>query len=333
MKQLFGIGVAMIAIAAAVWAASTPPDRGPGQGAVSSAPLGDMGLCTDYGGLPVGWRDKPHAGMVHIRGGTFQLGSKRGYAGERPLVSTKIESFWIDRTEVTNAQFATFIEATGYVTTAERDGGAAVFVQPDSPADLDGPGDWWQWMDGADWRHPHGPASDIVGKGNQPVVNVSLVDARAYAQWLGRQLPTEAQWEYAAKAGRGNAVSDAALRGPQGQPQANYWQGLFPYRNFDDDGFARRAPVGCFPPNPYGVYDMVGNVWEWTRDPWHRTHETFLRHPNPSRTENARVFVIKGGSFLCSANYCARARAASRQPAEARLSSVHIGFRTVSTSE
>lgn len=295
----------------------------------AQAPLGSRAACKAYDGLPDGWPEKPHAGMVLIEGGTFKMGSMRGYAGERPLVRTQVASFWIDRTEVTNAQFATFVTATGYVTTAERRGGAVVFIRPENPAELSGAGDWWHWVEGANWRHPTGPGSSVEGHANEPVVNVSLADAKAYADWLGRSLPTEAQWEYAAKAGRSNAEADMAIHAEHGEPGANYWQGFFPFRNAGADGFSRSAPVGCFSANPFGLYDMIGNVWEWTRTVWHRGHSHDMMHNMASRPGEAQAYVIKGGSFLCSSNYCARARASSRQPAEADLPAVHVGFRTV----
>lgn len=316
--------------------------------AAATPVLGNKTLCSAYGGLPGGWGQKTHAGMVYISGGTFELGSMRGYAGERPLKPTRIDSFWIDRTAVTNAQFAKFVAATGYVTVAERGGGAAVFIQPKSRADLSAPGGWWHLVRGANWRHPSGPGSSIQGQAHKPVVDVTLADAKAYAHWLGRTLPSEAQWEYAAKAGRDNQTADAALTHGNDQPAANYWQGLFPFHNKATDGFPGRAPVGCFKANPWGLFDMVGNVWEWTRDAWHPGHDgppqvhgyapangaglTRGTLGADNRNQPTR-YVIKGGSFLCSDNYCARARASSRQPEEADLGAVHIGFRTVAAAD
>ena len=299
-----------------------------------AARLGSVAWCKAYSGLPPGWRQLRHAGMVRIASGDFEFGSERGYAEERPTQKTHITSFWIDRTEVTNAQFASFVAATGYVTEAERTTGSAVFIVPQSAEEIT-PGSWWHLVKGADWRHPEGPASNIDGRGHEPVVDVTYADAQAYAKWLGRALPSEAQWEYAAKAGRSDAESDRSLRDASGKPQANFWQGLFPLQNTDEDGFAGRAPVGCFAANPNGLQDMVGNVWEWTSDVYADHHEAVLSDtadhrltdlpPRPGVLQR----VIKGGSYLCSDNYCVRARASSRQPEEVDLPAVHLGFRTM----
>lgn len=305
------------------------------------AALGSHALCADYSGLPPDWGGAEHAGMARIAAGHFDFGSMRGYAEERPVTNRHVPPFWIDRTAVTNAQFAEFVAATGYATRAES-GGAAVFVAPEDPADFAGPGSWWRLYRDANWRHPAGTDSSIAGHANQPVVDVSLADAQAYAHWLGRSLPSEVQWEYAAKAGRDNTSADAAMAGSSERPAANAWQGWFPFQNSAADGFVGRAPVGCYSANPNGLYDMVGNVWEWTRDRWTPNHAAHTgdraAHAAPvpmsttPTTHNvgpANFNVIKGGSYLCARNYCARARAASRQPAEADLPAVHIGFRTV----
>ncbi|TXH06072.1 MAG: formylglycine-generating enzyme family protein [Nevskiaceae bacterium] len=302
------------------------------------AALGDRTQCAAYSGLPPGWGQDAHAGMVHLRGGAYELGSTRGYAEERPPQTRRVEPFWIDRTEVSNAQFAAFVAATGYVTEAEKGEGAAVFRAPEGNDATTAEGSWWHLVKGADWRHPEGPGSSIEGRGHEPVVDVSYADALAYAHWLGRELPSETQWEYAAKAGRNNESADRALRDAQGRPLANFWQGLFPYQDTGDDGFPGRAPVGCFPANPFGLHDMVGNVWEWTTD-------TYAAHGEDEATRGAGEAVsvapmrsgaerkvIKGGSYLCAANYCVRARAASRQPEEIDLPASHLGFRTVAKS-
>jgi formylglycine-generating enzyme required for sulfatase activity len=194
-------------------------------------------------------------------------------------------------------------------------------------------GSWWHLLKDADWRHPEGAGSSIKGHENEPVVDVSYNDALAYAHWLGRELPTEAQWEYAAKGGRSNEKSDHSLRDAQGHPLANFWQGLFPISNSDEDGFPGRAPVGCFAANPYGLHDMVGNVWEWTTDLYSDQHDVAM-NLDDQRTAiaprgSAPQQVIKGGSYLCSADYCVRARASSRQPQEADLPASHLGFRTI----
>jgi formylglycine-generating enzyme required for sulfatase activity len=257
--------------------------------------------------------------MVWIEGGTFTMGEAARYREEGPPRTVSVEGFWISTTEVTNAQFAEFVEATGYRTEAERDPpqlagappemlvpGSAVFriPTPDNP-------NWWQWVPGADWRHPNGPGSSIAGRSNNPVVQVTYNDALAYARWAGASLPTEEQWEFAARAG------GAALPEPldaDGKPQANYYQGAFPARDIGSDGYTSRAPVGCFAANAYGLHDMIGNVWEWTTS-------------QPAAGQPANV--IKGGSFLCAANYCARYRAAARQFQERDLGTDHIGFRVV----
>ncbi|QHS11273.1 formylglycine-generating enzyme family protein [Sinimarinibacterium sp. NLF-5-8] len=298
-------------IALAFWQARAPQIG-------TGSPLGDLVRCGNYSGLPQGWGQNPRAGMVYIPGGTFEQGSARGYPEERPQRAQKVAGFWIDRTEVTNAQFAAFVNATGYVTTAERQRISASFQMPESDAPI-AEGSWWQLNPDAHWQQPEGQGSDLKGRENQPVVLVSFEDAQAYARWLGRALPTEAQWEYAAKAGRSNEAADAALRDADGKLQANFWQGLFPYHNEGKDGFTGRAPVGCYPPNPWGLHDMVGNVWEWTTD---------LFSTSPA-TSTAPSHVIKGGSYLCASNYCSRARTSSRQGEEADLPSVHLGFRTV----
>jgi len=228
-----------------------------------------------------------------------------------------VRSFTIDATEVTNAQFAQFVEQTGYVTTAERPQvgfgvpGAAVFTPPSATNP-----NWWQFIEGANWRHPDGPESTITGRGNDPVVQVSYADAKAYAVWAGRRLPTEAEWEYAAQGGAESFYVWGEARAPDGVEPANTWQGAFPLRNTEADGYKLRAPIGCFAPNGFGLYDMIGNVWEWT--------DTVYR-----QSTGEPVYTIKGGSFLCAENYCRRYRASARQPQEAGLSTNHIGFRTV----
>lgn len=276
------------------------------------------------------------AGMVLIEAGRYTPGSDRGYADERPAGAVKVQAFWMDRTEVTNAQFDDFVKATGYVTDAERDGAAAVFQAPASTVDLHGDGSWWHYVRGADWRHTEGPSSSLQGREHEPVVQVTWRDAMAYARWLGRDLPTEAEWEYAAR-GRGQTETlDRVPRDAQGHPTANFWQGVFPELNSREDGYAGRAPVGSFPPNGYGLYDMIGNVWEWTRDAYtgprqaHGNDDPYASLAEAGSLQpRAETMVIKGGSFLCSENYCARYRASARHPQEANLAAAHVGFRTV----
>jgi formylglycine-generating enzyme required for sulfatase activity len=300
------------------------------------APLGSEQQCERYTGLPAHWRDDSHAGMVHLSGGEFVFGSKLGYEDERPAGDgrTRVGGFWIDQTDVTNAQFAAFVDATGYVTEAERQGGAVVFHVPTreemNARDLA----WWSWVKGASWNHPQGPSSTWKGRENQPVTLVTLADALAYAHWLGRDLPTETEWEYAGKAGHEGAELDTAPRDPHGKPSANYWQGVFPVLDSAEDGHAGLSPVGCYAANDFRLYDMIGNAWEWTRDPYtgarqpHANGDTAAVAPATRRHDTA--MVIKGGSFLCSRDYCVRYRASSREQQEADLPASHIGFRTVS---
>jgi formylglycine-generating enzyme required for sulfatase activity len=271
----------------------------------------------------------PHPGMVWVPAGTFAMGDTV-YAEEAPIREAKVDGFWIDRHDVTNDEFAAFVKATGYVTIAERPvdpakhpelppemlkPGAVVFVMPNS---VDGSGDisqWWQYIPGANWRHPGGPQTSIEGHGAFPVVAVAYEDALAYARWKGRALPNETQWEWAARGGdpRPTAMHD--------QPrEANTWQGVFPVLNTGEDGFVGLAPVGCFKPNGFGLYDMIGNAWQWTSDFYTaRAGAT----PDPKRR------VIKGGSYLCAPNYCLRYRAGSRQGQESDLAASHLGFRTI----
>lgn len=315
--------------ARAAFATTHKPDR----------PLGTLARCRLYGGLPAGFGTDPHAGMVHLRGGSYLQGSAQGYADERPPRLRTVEPFWIDRTEVTNAQFLAFVQATGYVTTAEREDFAAVFHQP-TEAELEQDRyAFWRITRGANFRHPEGPDSQIVGRENLPVVQVTLEDASAYASWLGRALPSEAEWEYAARAGRDDLALHKAPRDAQGRALANFWQGDFPLENSGEDGFARQAPVGCYAPNPFGLYDAIGNVWEWTADLYTDSHADSIPsapptdcRPGESADAGAKKVlshVIKGGSFLCAANFCARYRVSARHPQEPNMSAQHLGFRTI----
>lgn len=257
---------------------------------------------------------------INIMGGTIRLGTDRAYA-EEYFRDANVDDYDIDRLEVTNSQFRTFVEETNYVTTAERPqpgfeiSGGAVFKAP-----TDKNPSWWHFTEGANWRQPEGPGSTIEGKDSDPVVQVSLVDARAYADWAGRAIPSEAQWEHAARGGSETLFVWGNERVPEGIEQANTWQGAFPIENIEKDGFYLRAPVGCFKPNGYGLYDMIGNVWEWTITEY-------------DQTEIENSYTIKGGSFLCAPNYCARYRAPARQSQEGDFSTNHIGFRTVSAPQ
>lgn len=303
------------------------------------AALGTEAQCGRYAGLPKDWGHDIHAGMVHLSGGEFVLGTRQGYPDERPAGSghTRVAGFWIDQTEVTNAQFIAFVNATGYVTDAERQHGGAVFHTP-TQAELSArPLAWWSWVEGASWRHPEGPGSDLPGRENHPVTLVTQRDALAYAQWLGRDLPTEAEWEYAGKAGHEDATLDTAPRDPAGKPSANYWQGAFPVMNTNEDGHVGRSPVGCYAASDYKLYDMIGNAWEWTRDVYTGQHQGHANGDTAAVAPAGRIhagrgntpMVIKGGSFLCSSDYCVRYRASSREQQEADLPASHIGFRTV----
>lgn len=256
--------------------------------------------------------------FVSIPAGNAILGSDSAYQEERPVRRQDVQAFNIDSTEITNAQFAQFVSETGYITSSEKKqpgfdvAGAAVFVPPDVTNPT-----WWRFVEGANWRHPEGPDSSIEGRDYDPVVQVSHEDAIAYAEWAGRALPTEAQWEYAARAGGNTRYVWGDERTIKGVEQANTWQGAFPIQNTEDDGYLRRSPVGCYPPNGFGLYDMIGNVWEWT-DTVHK------------QSEVEPVYILKGGSFLCAENYCRRYRPAAKQPQEAGFPTNHIGFRTVS---
>jgi len=261
--------------------------------------------------------------MVWLPGGNFMMGSNRDYPEEGPARRATVAGFWIDTHELTNGEFARFVAATNYRTVAERpprpvDGappemlrpGSAVFAAPQSPEDP-----WWRWVPGAQWRHPEGPASSIVGRDNEPVVQIAYEDALAYARWAGKSLPTETQWEYAARGGlNGRTYAWGDELDPGGVAQANYYQGVFPVRDTGSDGFAGRAPVGCFRPNGYGLYDMIGNVWELTASE---------AGPQPG------MHVIRGGSYLCAPNYCHRYRPSARQFQEGDLGTDHVGVRFV----
>lgn len=286
----------------------------------------------------------PHPGMVWVPAGTVAVGDTV-YQEEQPIQTTQIAGFWMDRTEVTNAQFAAFVAATGYVTVAERpvdtrahpglpaelqQAGAVVFVPP---TDLRRGGDvrqWWQYRPGASWQHPGGPDTSIVGHDAFPAVAITIEDARAYAHWKGRSLPTESEWEWAAQGGLppANGKTDQPL-------QANTWQGMFPIQNAVTDGFAGVAPVACFAPNGYGLFDMIGNVWELTADrylPFHDARDNLPPDQEPMAQRPGMTsgqHVIKGGSYLCAPNYCMRYRAGARQGQEDDLATSHLGFRTI----
>ncbi len=283
--------------------------------------------------------------MAWVAGGSFLMGSDRFYREERPARRQTVAGFWIDRTPVTNGQFALFVRATGHVTSCEqppdpglyRDAnpallvpGSLVFQQPPGPVDLRDYRAWWAYVPGADWQHPEGPGSTLAGRDDHPVVHVSAADVSAYAAWAGKVLPSEAEWEFAARGGLDGAAyawGDDAM--PDGRLMANTWQGRFPWENVAEDGFEGTSPVGAFPANGYGLHDMIGNVWEWTASPAapHAEHKSCCVPSNPD-PRLARQ-VVKGGSHLCAPNYCLRYRPAARQAEPSDTSTCHIGFRCI----
>ena len=294
------------------------------------------------------------ADMVFVAGGSFRMGSDRHYPEEAPQHQASVDSFWIDRDLVTNARFRTFVAATGYTTFAERvpdprdypgvaeemlRPASLVFTPPAQPVPLHDISRWWSLIPGANWRQPYGPGSGIDGLDDHPVVHVAFEDAVAYCTWAGKDLPTEADWEFAARGGLDGAdYAWGDLLAPDGRNMANIWHGEFPHRNSAEDGFERTSPVGAFPANGYGLHDMIGNVWEWTKDRYASHHAASTaksccvpRNPQNPATEQdglARM-VLKGGSHLCAPNYCRRYRPAARQAHAVDTTTTHIGFRCV----
>lgn len=298
--------------------------------------------------------------MQRLAGGTFRMGSCRGYAEERPARYVSVDAFHIDVTPVTNREYAAFVAATGYRSWAQRAPDAAdypgadpallvpasaVFTPPPHPVDTRDHRLWWQLRPGADWCHPCGPDSTLDGLEQHPVVHIAYADAEAYATWAGKRLPTEAEWEFAARGGLVDAeYAWGNELAPGGRRLANYWDGLFPHQRRNDDGFARTSPVGFYPANGHGLHDMIGNVWEWTADWYGLAAPDAGLHPccaprNPRGGEEggsrdprdaSQRFgrkVLKGGSHLCAANYCQRYRPAARHAQPVDSSTSHIGFR------
>jgi formylglycine-generating enzyme required for sulfatase activity len=293
-------------------------------------------------------------GMVRIPGGTFAMGSDAHYPEEAPVHEAEVGGFWMDEHPVTNLEFTRFVKATGHVTWAEREpdpaqypdaqeemlfAGSIVFEKTAGPVDLGDHFNWWAWTRGADWRHPEGTESSLHGRERHPVVHVSYEDAEAYAAWVNKELPTEAEWEFAARGGLDGAEyawGDELM--PRGKPMANTWQGAFPYENTLEDGFERTSPVGRFPPNGYGLVDMVGNVWEWTTSWYGPGHgqaspccsgelRTASIDPNDASAIPRRV--TKGGSHLCAPSYCRRYRPAARMAQAIDTTTSHLGFRCI----
>jgi formylglycine-generating enzyme required for sulfatase activity len=303
----------------------------------------------------------PFPDMVWVPGGTYLMGSDDHYPEEAPAHHATVDGFWMDRYTVTNNQFRAFVEATEYVTLAERAPDAAdypgakpemlvpasvVFHKPPGPVDLRNHYNWWTYIPGASWRHPQGPGSSLKGLGRHPVVHVAYEDVEAYLQWAGKELPTEAEWECAARAGLEGAEyvwgDDFA---PGGKQMANTWQGEFPWQNLRLDGFEWTAPVGSFPPNAYGLYDMAGNVWQWMSDYYAPRHAEAAHPCCAPRNPRVEAWddsydpqmpdipiprrVMKGGSFLCAPNYCLRYRPAARMAQPIDTSTCHLGFRGI----
>ncbi|MGF1922637.1 MAG: formylglycine-generating enzyme family protein [Bacteroidia bacterium] len=309
-----------------------------------------------------------HFGMVYVPAGEFMMGAgdTEGRADEYPQHKVKVAAFWMDETEVTNASFAKFVKATGYVTTAERAptweelkeqlpegtpkphdsvfvASSLVFSAPKKVNGLADASQWWVWRKGADWKHPSGPKSNLKGKENYPVIHITWDDAQAYCKWAGKRLPTEAEWEYASRGGLKNAKypwGNEAI--DQGKPKANTWHGDFPVRSINADGFVELAPVKSYPANGYGLYDMAGNVWEWCNDwyayDWYASQKGTIENPlgpnNSSDPMEPSVpkKVVRGGSFLCNASYCKGYRVTSRMKTSKDTSLSHTGFRCVSSS-
>jgi formylglycine-generating enzyme len=305
-------------------------------------------------------REARHDNMAWIPGGTYLMGSDDHYPEEAPAHRVTVDGFWMDRYAVSNAEFRRFVEATGHVTVAERPANAAdypgadpallvpssvMFRKAPHPVALGDKYNWWTYVPGADWRHPRGPDSSLQGLWKHPVVHVAFEDAESYAKWAGKALPTEAEWEFAARGGlEGAEYVWGSEFTPGNHHMANTWQGEFPWQNLLDDEYEWTAPIGSFPPNGYGLHEMAGNVWEWTTD-WYQDHGKIRKacctldnprggDPETShdpRTPTVRIprKVMKGGSYLCAPNYCRRYRPAARMAQAVDTATCHLGFRCI----
>ena len=304
-------------------------------------------------------------GMVFIPAGTLQMGgdNEQADSDEFPKHKTEVNAFWMDETEVSNRQFQAFVEATKYITVAERpivweeiakdlppgtppppdsilQPGALVFQKTDAPVPYNDPSRWWKWVVGASWKHPEGSGSNIANYMDHPVVQVAWEDAVAYSEWAGKRLPTEAEWEWAARGGLENNIYPWGNEDVnEGKPKANFWQGIFPYQNSEKDGYFATAPVKSFPPNNYGLYEMAGNVWEWCSDWYHYGFyaSTDAKSPNPHGPNKSydpqmpytQQRSMRGGSFLCNDDFCSGYRNARRMKSSPDTGLGHTGFRCV----
>jgi sulfatase modifying factor 1 len=291
-------------------------------------------------------------GMALVKGGAFIMGAGAVYPEEMPAIQRVVQDFYMDRHEVTNLQFTEFIEATGYVTMAQRTPNAVDY--PDIPAELLTPGsavfvklsqaieastflNWWHFTEGANWKNPLGPDSDIQDKEHFPVIHIAYADALAYAEWKGHRLPTEAEYEYATRGGlEGAKYATGSSLTENGKYIANTWQGLFPFNDTAEDGYVGLAPVGCYPANYFNIHDLIGNVWEWTQSVYYPRHfdpsdlpENLPENGYDEKQPGIAVGVIKGGSYLCAEDFCMRYRPAARHAQDTGLGTSHIGFRTV----
>lgn len=376
------LGAAMLTVSTSGAIAQPADPTSPGNAAdISCCAPSAIGVPRASGTQPGPVNEAPHAntgaspgdappGMVWIPGGEFSMGSTHPLArpDEGPVHRVRVDGFWMDATEVTNAQFDAFVSATGYLTAAERaidwevmktqmpEGaprppeaellpGSLAFTPPDHPVSLRDYSQWWTWTPGANWRHPEGPSSDLEGRDDHPVVHIAYEDALAYCAWAGKRLPTEAEWERAARGGLESSVNVWGDE-PVDPTRCNIWTGSFPHSNSSADGFERTAPVRSFPPNSFGLYDMAGNVWEWCIDLYHpMTYSNRIArsdpravHLNPKGSDRSfdprnpyesELRVIRGGSFLCNDSYCASYRPSARMATSPDTSLAHTGFRCV----